>query len=291
MVRFMTGLGADGRPSEGATLAPVRLAPSWLALREPADAAARSTELVAAARRRLTADGLSVVHDLGCGTGSMGRWLAPQLSGSQHWVLHDRDADLLEVAALDFPVLSAEGAPVTVETRQGDVTRIDPTDVAGASLVTASALLDMMTAEELERVVVTCAAARCPVLVTLSVVGRVGLAPSDPLDERVTAAFNAHQRRTTQGRSLLGPDAAAAAADALARVGLDVQARASLWRLGRADSALTTEWLVGWVDAALEQEPDLVAATADYLPRRLEDAAAGRLEVTVHHVDLLAVPR
>ena len=29
----------------------------------------------------------------------MGRWLAPLLPGPQHWVLHDRDADLLAVAS------------------------------------------------------------------------------------------------------------------------------------------------------------------------------------------------
>jgi len=291
VVRFMTGLRAGGRPIGCASVAPVRVTPSWLTLREPADAAARSTELVVAARSRMAASRRPVVHDLGCGTGSMGRWLAPQLSGPQHWVLHDRDADLLEVAAHETPALSADGAPVTVETRQGDITRLDPAALAGASLVTASALLDMMTPDELERFVATCAAARCPVLVTLSVVGRVDLAPSDPLDERIAAAFNAHQRRTTQGRTLLGPDAVGAAAAALIRLGLDVQLRDSAWRLGRADSELAREWLLGWVGAALEQEPDLIAATADYLPRRLEHAAAGRLAVTVHHADLLAVPR
>jgi hypothetical protein len=149
----------------------------------------------------------------------------------------------------------------------------------------------MMTADELERFVVTCAAAQCPVFVTLSVVGRVDIAPSDPLDEHVAAAFNAHQRRTTQGRSLLGPDAVAVAADALARLGLDVEVRSSPWLLGPVDADLTAEWFTGWVDAALEQEPDLVAATADYVSHRIADAAAGRLAVTVHHHDLLAVPR
>ena len=40
-----------------------------------------------------------MIHDLGSGTGSMSRWLAPRLPGPQHWVLHDRDADLLARAA------------------------------------------------------------------------------------------------------------------------------------------------------------------------------------------------
>ena len=39
-----------------------------------------------------------VIHDLGGGSGAMGRWLAPRLPGPQHWVVHDRDADLLELA-------------------------------------------------------------------------------------------------------------------------------------------------------------------------------------------------
>ena len=70
--------------------------PDWLALREPADAAARVPALVDRLRPHLP-DGPLTVRDLGCGTGSMGRWLAPLLAGPhQHWVLHDRDATLLD---------------------------------------------------------------------------------------------------------------------------------------------------------------------------------------------------
>ena len=54
----------------------------------------------------------------------------------------------------------------------------------------------MMTRPELERFVDDVVAVGCPVLVTLCVVGRVELAPADPLDASVTDAFNAHQRRT-----------------------------------------------------------------------------------------------
>ena len=269
---------------------PVRVRPPWLRLREPADAAARSPELVAELRPYLALDRPVVVHDLGCGTGSMGRWLAPRLDGSQHWVLHDRDPDLLAHAAAALPVGSADGAAVTVETRLDDVTRLDLDDLRGASLLTASALLDMMTADELDRFVATCASAGCPVLVTISVVGRVNLSPSDPLDDVVAEAFNDHQRRTVGGRTLLGPDAVAHAARAFTAHGLEVVLRTSPWRLGPEHSALTMEWLTGWVGAACEQRPDLVAATTDYTPRRLAAAAMGRLEVTLHHLDLLALP-
>ena len=88
----------------------------WLRLREPADAAARAEDLLDAVRPRLAGDAPTVIHDLGSGTGSMSRWLAPRLPGPQHWVLHDRDADLLARAAEGMTgVTAADGAPVTVE--------------------------------------------------------------------------------------------------------------------------------------------------------------------------------
>ncbi len=189
------------------TTGPVRAGSAWLALREPADADARSDALVEILRPRLPATGL-VVHDLGSGTGSTARWLAPRLAGGQRWVLHDRDPDLLDLATGMAPPRSSDGGAVTIETRLGDITRLDPEDLADASLVTASALLDMLTGDELARFVATCAGSGCPVLVTLSVLGRVELDPGDPLDPRVVAAFNAHQRRATPGGDLLGPDAA-----------------------------------------------------------------------------------
>ena len=137
----------------------------------------------------------------------MGRWLAPLLAGPQHWVLHDRDADLLALAAADAPGPAADGAPVTVEAKRTDLARMDARDLTGATLITASALLDMLTAEELDRLAGLCAGAGCPILLTLSVIGSVEITPADPLDRRVAAAFDAHQRRTTERGRLLGPDA------------------------------------------------------------------------------------
>ena len=98
----------------------VRVSREWLALREPADAGARSRELVEHLGRHPPPTGRWVIHDLGCGTGAMGRWLAPLLSGPQHWVLHDRDADLLALAAADVPGPGADGAAVTM--RRGSPT-------------------------------------------------------------------------------------------------------------------------------------------------------------------------
>jgi hypothetical protein len=240
------------------------VSPHWLTLRERADAAARSTELVERVRDHLPAGPLQV-HDLGGGSGAMGRWLAPRLPGPQHWVVHDRDDDLLQL--VDIP-------EVTVETRTGDITRLEPRDLAGASLVTASALLDLLTADELARIVEACAG--LPLLIALTVVGRVALRPADPLDARIGAAFNDHQRR--DGR--LGPDA-------VESFGADAVVRPSPWRLDARDADLVAEWLRGWVAAACEQDPALTAEAGAYLERRLADS---QLEVTVDHADVLVLP-
>ena len=244
----------------------------WLALREPADAAARSRELV----DYLPEADLQVIHDLGCGTGSMARWLSPLLPGRQQWVLHDRDAALLEIAAASLP-----GA----EIRQSDITRLDPSDLAGATLITASALLDMLTEAELDRLVDLCAAVGCPALLTLSVVGRVELAPEDPLDQRVATAFNDHQRRDR-----LGPNAPAVARETFEQFGAEVIVRGSPWRLGPEQGELASEWFSGWVEAACEQEPRLSAEIGTYTRARGEQARAGQLAVMVDHADLLVLP-
>jgi hypothetical protein len=253
----------------------VRVSPEWLLLREPADAAARSAELVERLRRRLAKAGPLLIHDLGGGSGAMGRWLAPRLAGQQHWVVHDRDAGLLELAVATGP------AAVTVEARRSDITRLTPHDLAGASLITASALLDLLTAERLVRMLRVCTGR--PMLLTLTVVGRVILNPADPLDARIGAAFNAHQRRG----GLLGQDAVATAVKEL---GAEVLVRPSPWRLDAAHADLTAEWFGGWVAAACEQDPALAAEAGAYRDRRLAQAAAGELAVTVDHADLLVLP-
>jgi hypothetical protein len=267
----------------------IRVSSSWLELREAADAAARARELVAQLRLRVAA-GSWVIHDLACGSGAMGRWLAPLLPGSQHWILHDRDPDLLAVAAVDAPGPAADGAGVEVETRVSDVTQLRRDDFAGATLVTASALLDLLTRDELTALIHACTGAGCPMLFALSVTGRVQLHPAHPLDARVAAAFDAHQRRRTPRGRLLGPDAPAAAVDGFRRLGAEVLVRASPWRLGGAESDLAVDWLTGWVDAACEQEPTLATDAELYRRRRLREAATGTLAVTVGHADLLVLP-
>jgi hypothetical protein len=86
----------------------------------------------------------------------------------------------------------------------------------------------------------------------------------------------------------VGPDAVTAVVDELRGTGADIFVRPSPWRLVAADAELTAAWLDGWVAAACEQDPALEAEA--YRDRRLEQAAAGELAVTVDHADLLVLP-
>ena len=272
------------------TVEGVRVSREWLALREPADAAARARALAEHLSPRLPATGRAVIHDLGAGTGGMGRWLAPLLPGPQHWILHDRDGDLLAVATTDPPAAAADGSAVTVEARRSDIAALPAGALAGATVVTASALLDMLTEDDLTELVAACAGAGCPVLVTLTVVGRVALTPDETLDARLAEGFNAHQRRVTEHGRLLGPDAVAHAVQQFEALGAEVLVAPSPWRLGPGEAELARAWFTGWVAAACEQDPALAAEADAYTSRRLAQLAAGGLAVTVDHSDLLVLP-
>lgn len=258
-----------------------RVSPAWLRLREPADATARSAEL--AVLRQLSDPAL--IWDLGCGTGSMFRWLAPRIPVRQHWIFCDRDGELLRQARIDATI---DG--LTIQTRQCDATLLTASDLRGASLVTCSALLDLLTVEEIERIATACVGAGCPALLTITVTGQVRLSPPHPLDTEFEAAFNAHQRRVTGGRRLLGPDAVVAAADAFTRRGARVTMRPSPWCLDAGSPELLAQWFAGWVAAACEQRADLTPAADAYTAQRLESLAAQQLSAVVQHADLLAIP-
>ena len=186
----------------------------------------------------------------------MGRWLAPLLPGPQHWVLHDRDAELLEIAAARPPGPAADGSRGH---RARPDTRTWPgcprTRLAGAAVVTASALLDMLTVADLSELVAACAGRGCPVLLTLSVIGQVGAHPRRATGRALAVAFNAHQRRSrsTAGCSAPTPPTAPRRSSRRRREVV----RPSPWRLDARNGELIAEWLTGWVAAACEQEPAL----------------------------------
>jgi hypothetical protein len=261
----------------------------WLALREPADADARSRELALTVAALLPA-GPIVIHDLGSGTGSMMRWLAPFLPGPQTWILHDWNENLTAQAIDGARSTDRDGGAVSVQSRTGNLTHLHATDLAGASLVTASALLDVLTSRETHAIVNACVRAGCPTLLALSVTGDVRLDPQDERDGAFQDAFNAHQLRQADDRQQLGRYGAPIARGLFAEAGWGVRSGTTLWRLDHTRARLLREWFDGWVDAAVEQDPQLGNCAADYRQLRESQIERGELSALVSHVDLLAWP-
>lgn len=263
-----------------------KVSPDWLVLRAGVDDRSRSSELAHEAAALLPA-GRQVVHDLGSGSGAMMRWLAPQLPGPQRWVLHDADAGILEHRD-SGPVADASGRPVVCRTSVEELEELDASALVGATLVVASALLDVITAGEARTIVDACVEIGAPVLFSLTVAGRVEFDPPDEADQLFMNAFNAHQRRDADGRTLLGPDAVGVVRRMLTVAGWRVRAVDTPWNLTPVDGELIPEWLDGWLDAAVEQQPELAGLAAEYRARRRDQLTARELRVAVHHVDVLA---
>ena len=74
------------------------------------------------------------------------------------------------------------------------------------------------------------------------------------------------------------------------RLGAEVLVRPTPWRLGAAEADLAAEWFAGWFRAACEQSAGLASDAGPYVRRRLAEARAGELAVTVGHADLLVLP-
>jgi hypothetical protein len=262
----------------------------WLSLREAQDSRARSRDL-ARAVLALLPDGPMTVHDLGSGTGSMMRWLAPLLPGPQAWVLHDWNANLTRHALDGEAPRDRDGAPVSITTRVGELEELRAADLEGASLVTASALLDVLTASEAHAIVEACVEVGAPTLLSLSVTGEVELRPWDARDKLFETAFNAHQRREVHDRRLLGRYGAPIVQGLFELAGWKVRKARTSWRIADTEPRLLNEWFDGWIDAAEEQSPTLRADAAGYRELRRSQLDRGELSAVVYHLDLLAWPR
>ncbi|CAM5196793.1 hypothetical protein CDEF62S_03275 [Castellaniella defragrans] len=270
-------------------------AADWLALREPVDHRSRAAELVAPLRHHLLDRGSRPVTivDLGAGAGSNQRYLSAHLGVPARWILLDRDAGLLARAVPSEAAGNASGdAPgPLVTTRTFDLSEPLAPVLEGADLVTASALLDLVSNDWIRALCKTCAGAGAAVLMALTVDGRVEFSDRDPLDRRV-AGWVAQDQRREKGLGLaLGAGAPAALKQALETRGYRVIARASDWVLGEADETLAGALIDGWREAARRQCPrDEVATVADWAARRERAIAQDGVLLRVGHVDVLGLP-
>ena len=258
----------------------------WLALREPYDGRARNRDVLKSVATAAAADDAVAVVDLACGIGSTVRALAPRLPQRQDWRLVDNDLSLLARAAAGkkLPGIAVTRIPV-------DLTRDLEAALDGpVNLVTASALLDLVSADWLERLVTEVAARRLPFYAALNYDGRVVFDPVDRLDAAVIAGVNEHQQTDKGFGPALGPRAAEAAIASFEAAGYAVVHGHSDWRLLPRDHDIQRDMLAAWAGAAREIGAVSLPDAAAWLTRRRDLLAAGRSAITVGHVDIFARP-
>lgn len=262
----------------------------WLALREPADAAARNAGLTAALLDWRRGLGPLTVLDLASGTGANLRFLAPRLGGEQRWRLVDHDPILLARGEEHCAKwVAARGMNPTLEWRQLDLVRAwERLDFCGVHLVTASALLDLVSAEWLERLVGRCGEVGAAVFVVLSYDGTIVWEPALAGDGSLCEQVNRHQRTDKGFGPALGPDAAAALAAMLRKLDYEVMLRPSPWNLGPEQRKMQAALLEGWVEAARCIAPEAEEARADWLAQRRRWIERGESRLRVGHWDLFA---
>jgi hypothetical protein len=236
--------------------------------------------------------GLRIV-DLACGTGAMLRAISPRLPLPQHWRLVDNDLGLLARAADAHPdarLTKHEGPPqVNVLAKPLDLVRdLELALEAPLDLITISALLDLVSSEWLDRLIIEAAARRLPIYAALTYDGRIEFNPAGEFDARLIGAFNRHQQTDKGFGPALGPAAATRAVERLEQLGFAVEQGRSDWILGPADGAMQEALFAGWADVGALRLPD--AVIAPWLNRRRFELAAGRSRIRIGHVDIFARP-
>jgi hypothetical protein len=252
----------------------------WLTLREPADAAARSQAVTTFAVQGLQAG--ARLLDLGGGTGANIRYLSKYLHASQDWTIVDDDAELLV------------HAPAGATKRRADLNHVVDDDAMfrGCSLVTASALLDLVSERWLNQLIARCRLAGTAVLFALNYDGLTRCEPNEPEDDDVRRLVNEHQRGDKGFGVALGPTASARAVELLSASGYEVRQERSDWELRTTDTAaLQRQLIAGWAQAASEMNPTDSAAFARWRDRRIVHVDAFTSRIVVGHVDVAGVCR
>jgi hypothetical protein len=299
-------------PHDGAVAA--SFSAEWLSLREPFDRAARAAAAAQPQMKAhlagLKADGAIGVLDLACGQGANLRVLAPQLGAEQHWRLVDHDPALL--AALPMALMhwaqqqayrytasaagcacriEGPGFSATVAWQRLDLSRdLDSIDLARTALISASALLDLVSATWLQRLIERARGTGAAMLWALNVDGRLVWEPADADDAAVHALFCSHQHRDKGFGPALGPRVSDFALAQLAQAGYGSTVARSDWHMaGEASASMQRAMIDGIAAAALEQDPSMQARVGAWQERRT--AGIERSRLLVGHADILATMR
>lgn len=272
----------------------------WLGLREPVDHRSTAASVAGRVRGRLSQIENPRILDLGCGSGSSLRALAPKLGRRQRWLLVDNDARLIAAAraaltrwadhaqakadgglALEKSVSQIEVRFVVADVRAG----VEPLLEEAPDLVTAAAFFDLAGEAWIRNFAGALIARKIPLYATLIYDGREHWSPPHSADVMMLTSFHAHQARDKGLGPAAGPGATSLLKSAFASVHWRVEAGDSTWRLDANDQALIAALADGSAMAVGETGLVDAAAIADWRAAR---QAATSCEIG--HADLFAAP-
>jgi hypothetical protein len=165
----------------------------------------------------------------------------------------------------------------------------DPAIFEGRHVVTASALLDLVSERWLRTLAARCRTAGAAALFTITYNGRSSCSPAEQDDDMVRDLMNQHQRRDKGlGGTAEGPDGAGCAERCFSDAGFVVRREPSDWSLGSAQAECQRLLIDGWAEAATVMAPALASRIARWRDRRLAHVDAARSRVVVGHDDLAA---
>ena len=283
----------------------------WLALREPVDHRSRNQGLQAdvldyLAQIKPVEAGTIRIIDLGSGTGSNVRALAPHLNAFQHWTLVDHDPVLLQAAriallawaddvakpdanqAVSINLATVESITIrknakviAIEFRCADLVN-DYRSILSepADFITAAAFFDLVAESWLAQF---CAALSKPLYTVLTYDGIEKWSPPEPMDGDILAAFHQHQRTNKGFGAAVGPTAPERLESLLRAQNFITACAPSPWVLDQHDRGLIEQLAHGSANAVRETEilqPDDV----DRWERLRKEAA----HCEIGHVDFFA---
>lgn len=273
---------------------------NWLAMREPVDH--RSVDAVLRARliEKLAGRDVVAITDIGCGTGSHLRALAPRLGSRQRWTLVDHDAALLAAARETLSRWAADvhendgclalmhsGRSIEVRFLQADLSgELDLVLGRDADAVTAAAFFDLVSPQWIARFAAGVAARKLPLYAVLTYCGSETWSPPHEADSVVLQAFHVHQQTDKGFGQAAGPSAVDALGRSFAAHGYDIATGDSPWRLTQADGPLIAALAEGSAAAVAETGMIEAQRLASWRSRR----AAAKCCV-IGHRDFLAWPR
>jgi len=289
---------------------------AWLALREPVDHRSRNAMLQNQAvnfihQRAPVVPGLLHITDLGSGTGSNLRALAPHFGAMQCWTLVDYDADLLRAArttlltwadgvldrnapslvpelgcfsgSLEPLVVTKNMKTIAVQFRCADLLA-DYRSILNepADLITAAAFFDLVAEPWL---VEFCAALTKPLYTVLTYDGKETWSPPNALDADVLRAFHAHQSTDKGFGAALGPRGAERLQSMLQGRGFATAYAPSPWSMDHHDRTLIEQLAMGTAGAARE-----MGLLENNLIDQWEQARRQANHCEIGHIDLFAYP-